>query len=105
MLWPAERGGWAKRTVYTGGKRQLEEVPPAMARGTGWPGGGRGPAPRAGVAAKTIGLRATDDERARWQRAADMRETNLAGWARDTLNAEADRTLGEADVKPRKGRP
>lgn len=109
MIWPAEHGGWAKRTAYTGGKRQLEEVPRAMARGTGWPGGGRGPAPRAasGVPSKTIGLRATPDEHDKWRRAAKKREQNLAGWARDTLNSEADRTLGEADAaRPRpKGKP
>jgi len=109
VQWPAERGGWEQRTPYTGPKRQLEEVPPAMARGTGWPGGGRGPAPRAasGVPSKTIGLRVTDDERTKWQRAADVHEQSLAGWARDELNSAADRTLSEADAaRPRsKGKP
>ena len=109
VQWPMERKGWALRTPYTGPKRQLEEVPTAMARGSGWPGGGRGPAPRAasGVPSKTIGLRVADDERARWQRAADVKEQTLAAWTRDELNAAADRVLGEADTaRPRsKGKP
>ena len=109
MQWPAARGGWEQRTSYTGPKRLLEEVPPAMARGSGWPGGGRGPAPRSasGVPSKTIGLRVTDDERAKWQRAADVREQTLAAWTRDEINAAADRVLGEADAdRPRpKGKP
>jgi hypothetical protein len=102
MVWPVERGGWAKRTAYTGGKRQLEEVEPALARGTGWPGGGRGPAPRdaSGKPSKTIGLRCTDDEREKWERASGKRAQPFAVWARNTLNSEADRTL-EDDGRPR----
>src|SRR5262245_41424804 len=46
MVWPAERRGWAKRVSYTGPKRALEEVEPALARGTGWAGGGRAHHPR-----------------------------------------------------------
>lgn len=109
MQWPAIRKGWDQRTSYTGPKRVLEEVPPALARGSGWPGGGRGPAPRApsGVPSKTIGLRVTAEERDKWQRAAEVRKQTLAAWTRDEINAAADRVLGEADTaRPRsKGKP
>lgn len=89
MLWPARPRGWAKRTGYSGAKRQLEEVEPALARGTGWPFGGRGPKSRSpsGVVSKTIGLRVTAEERAAWELAAG--ERSLSDWMRDTLNAGA----------------
>jgi hypothetical protein len=87
--WPIERGGWNRRTPYTGGKRQLEEVAPALARGTGWPGGGRGRRPLRGAPSKPVTIRATDDERAAWDRAAERRDRTLSDWCRDTLNAAA----------------
>jgi hypothetical protein len=87
--WPIERGGWNRRTPYTGGKRQLEEVAPALARGTGWPGGGRGRRPLRGAPCKPVTIRATDDERAAWDRAAERRDRTLSDWCRDTLNAAA----------------
>lgn len=89
MLWPARPRGWAKRVGYTGGKRQLQEVEPALARGSGWPFGGRGPKARSpsGVVSKTLGLRVTTEERAAWEKAAGERK--LADWMRDTLNAAA----------------
>jgi hypothetical protein len=89
VLWPARKGGWTKRTPYNGPKRQLEEVDPRLARGSGWPGGGRGPAPR-GEASKPIGLRVTVEEREKWERAATERESTLSDWIRDTCNREAD---------------
>lgn len=105
MAWPDERGGWANRTAWTGDKRQLKKVADhRLARGTGWPGAGRGRALRSknGVATKTIGIRATDKEHAKWVRATEASEKeNLTEWARDELNAAADRTLGDADTKPR----
>jgi hypothetical protein len=103
VRWPDEPGGWAKRTPYTGGKRQLEEVEPALARGTRWPGAGRAPRPRdpAGMRSDTqIGLRATKQERAKWERAAEVHEQSLTTWARDELNTAADRTL-EGNAAPR----
>ena len=97
LLWPAEPKGWLRRTPYTGGKRQLEEVESALARGTGWPGGGYGPPPRApsGKSSKTLGVRVTEDERRYWQRAAKVRDQGLSDWVRDSCNEAADRTLGE----------
>ena len=89
MLWPARPRGWVKRTGYVGTKRQLEEVEPALARGTGWPFGGRGPKARSpsGKVSKMIGMRVTDEERAAWESAA--RGSKLSDWMRDTLNAAA----------------
>ena len=89
MVWKAARGGWAKRTAFTGSKRHLEEVEPALARGSGWPGGGRGPAPRAGVASEKLGIRVAKHERERWQHAANEAGRSLSDWIRDTLNAAA----------------
>ena len=106
MLWPAKPKGWAKRTGYAGSKRQLEEVEPELARGTGWPFGPVGRRPREGEASSTLGIRVTTSERGKWQRAADVREQALTVWARGELNAAADRTLGEAEARPRsKGKP
>jgi hypothetical protein len=89
MLWPARPRGWMKRTGFAGSKRQLEEVDLGLARGTGWPGGPRGPAPRSssGTASKTLGLRVTDEERASWEAAAG--QLKLSDWIRDTCNAAA----------------
>src|SRR5262245_58324081 len=92
MLWPARPRGWVKRTGYSGGKRQLEEVDPGLGRGTGWPGSPVGRRPGGIRAADTqLGVRATREERAEWQRAADDTGRKLAEWARDELNAAAAR--------------
>ena len=48
-----------------------------------------------------IGIRATKEERAVWERAADVREQSLTGWARDELNVAAARTLDEHNARPR----
>ena len=105
VRWPMEPSGWAKRTPFTGAKRQLEEVSTALARGTRWPGGGRAPRPRDPTGKPSdaqIGLRATQDERALWERAADAREQSLTAWARNELNTAATRTLAElADSRSR----
>lgn len=95
MVWPAKPKGWTKRTGYSGSKRQLEEVDSTLARGTGWPFGPVGRRPRNGEASSTLGIRVTSSERAKWQRAADKRESGLTVWARGELNAAADRTLDE----------
>lgn len=91
MLWPTERGGWAKRTAYTGGKRPLEEVEPALARGTGWPGGGRAPKPRSasGALSTSFGIRVSPEERESWKQAAQERKMPLSDWVREALNSAA----------------
>ena len=101
--WPAERGGWTRRTPYTGGKRQLEECETTLGRGSGWPGGGRGPAPRSssGASNKTIGIRVTAEERAKWERVANLCDKGLTVWARDELNEVADRMLKASASRPR----
>jgi hypothetical protein len=43
----------------------------------------------------------TTSERAKFQRAADRRDRGLTVWARDELNAAADRTLDEDTSRPR----
>lgn len=100
MLWPAQPRGWAKRTGYNGAKRQLEEVEPALARGTGWPFGGRGPKARSpsGAVSKTIALRATAEERAAWERAAGERK--LSDWMREALNDAAAIRTSRSRSKP-----
>lgn len=94
--WPAEPGGWHRRTPYTGGKRQLEECEPALARGTGWPGAGRGRPPRQGTAATTFGVRATSAEIGKWKERAKEEQKRPSVWARDELNAAAVRPRGKS---------
>jgi hypothetical protein len=89
--WPAEPGGWEQRTPYTGPKRVLEECEPTLARGTGWPGGGRGRPARSGAAATTFGVRATTDEIAAWKERAKEEHKKPTVWARDELNAAVTR--------------
>jgi hypothetical protein len=101
MIWPAHRRGWLKRTGFSGPKRQLEEVDASLARGTGWPFGPVGRRPRGSEPSSTLGIRVTTSERAKWQRAADKHERGLTVWARDELNAAADRTLDEDSPRPR----
>lgn len=99
--WPEEPGGWARRTPYTGARRQLEEVEPARARGTGWPGAGRAKRRRDPAGAPTstsIGVKATVAEREAWTHRAGEEGKSISGWARDTLNAEIVRTRGK--IKP-----
>lgn len=105
VAWPAEPKGWARRTPYTGPKRALEEVPRVQAKRTGWPHAPRGPDPQGGEPMVSRGLRATDDQFAKWQRAARKRDQEWGDWARDRLNTAADRELAEDDPRPRgKGR-
>jgi hypothetical protein len=101
VLWLARPRGWANRTGYAESQRQLEEVDPALARGTGWPFGPVGRRPRGGGVSSTLGIRMTTSERAKFQRAADRRDRGLTVWARDELNAAADRTLDEDTSRPR----
>jgi hypothetical protein len=101
MIWPATPRGWSKRTGYAGSKRQLEEVEPALARGTGWPGGGAGRRPSRGEASKPLTIRVTTQERGAWERAAKERDRALSDWIRDTCNAAAiDDTRPRAKGKP-----
>lgn len=98
LLFPAEPGGWAKRTPWTGSMKSLDEISPAEGRRTRWPGA-IGGAPRAGTASKhQLGVRVTDDERTAWERAAEG--APLSDWIRNTCNAAA------SEWKPHpKGRP
>lgn len=99
VRWPAERGGWQRRTPYTGPKRALEEVPAALGRGSGWPGGGTGRPPRdPSSPAKTFGIRATLDEIAAWTQRAQEENKPPSAWARDELNAAAAKP--RAKTKP-----
>ncbi len=87
VQWPALVGGWAQRTVYRGQRRALSEVDTRNAYGTGWPGArGRGRPPRTGAATAT-NVRATDDERAAWERCAG--DEPLSVWLRDLANLAA----------------
>jgi hypothetical protein len=103
LIFPAKIRGWASRTPYVASKRDLEEVSPVLARGTKWPGaiGGRARDP-SGKPSRPVALRATDDEREKWQGAAEERDLSLAEWARESLNETADR---QARAKRPKGKP
>lgn len=91
--WPKEAGGWERRTPYTGPKRGLQEVIAILARGTGWPGGGRGPAPRSDQPSnRRITLRATDAEADAWEERAGAEGKGVTVWARDELNAVVKRS-------------
>ena len=92
VRWPAERGGWQRRTPYTGGKRQLEEVEPVRARGSGWPAAGTGRPPRMSAPGRTFTIRATADEIAAWTRRAEEEHKGPTVWARDELNASVARS-------------
>ena len=103
MVWPAERRtGWAKRMAYTGPKRGLEEVAPALAKGTGWPGGGRAHHPRSatGRPSKPVTIRATEEERAAWEGAAEHLKRTLSEWCRSELNDAVARVMGSEAARP-----
>ncbi len=96
VRWPHEKGGWHRRTPFSGGKRGLEECDPSLARGSGWPGAGRAPRRRDPSGKPTnaaIGVKATIEERDAWLKRADDEGKSISGWARDTLNAEVARPL------------
>ena len=62
-----------------------------MTRGGSRPGSGRPPeAERRG---SVVGVRASEGERLRWQLAAEASGLSLSGWARETLDVEAERVL------------
>lgn len=90
LLFPAKARGWASRTPFAGSRLELEEVSPVLARGTKWPGavGGKSRDP-SGKPSRTVGIRATDDERTAWQRAAEASGSSLTEWARRWLNQVA----------------
>lgn len=98
VIWPAAPRGWSKRKFLARTLREvdhldLEEVDPALARGTWWPGtprSARGPRPRAGVAAQARSIRATDAEVAAWSEAAAPGSWRT--WATRTLNEAAGRS-------------
>ena len=94
LLFPAAPRGWTRRTPYTGGKRQLEEVSPVEGRGTGWPGaiGGK-PRSTSGASVHSISVRVTTEERDLWESAAG--ERRLSDWIRETLTATARRSKGK----------
>jgi uncharacterized protein (DUF1778 family) len=55
---------------------------------------------------RQIGIRATQEERATWEPAAEAREQSLTTWPRNELNAAATRTLDElADSRSRSKKP
>lgn len=92
VQWPAASGGWQQRTPYAGPRRALEAVEPALARGTGWPGVPTGRPARAGGPSRNVTIRAAEDERAAWERAAGAAGAeSLSEWGRRELNAAAAR--------------
>ena len=107
LIFPAKPRGWVSRTPFPGSRLDLEEVSPVHARGTKWPGaiGGKSRDP-SGKPSRTVGIRATDDERTAWQRAADTGGISLTDWARRSLNQVAARATAKvARSKRPKGKP
>ena len=106
LLFPAKIRGWASRTPFVGSRLELEEVSPVLARGTKWPGavGGKSRDP-SGKPSRTVGIRATDDERAAWQHAADASGSSLTEWARRSLNQVAAKAAPPASKAARSKRP
>jgi hypothetical protein len=102
MVWPAKKRGWSRRTAYVGPRRALEEVEPALARGTGWPGGGRAHHPRSpsGRPSRPVSVRATEEERAAWAGAAKRARRTLSEWCREALNAAAERASKPVATAP-----
>lgn len=103
MAWPKEPRGWMKRTAYLGPPRQLEEVEPALARGTGWPGAGRAPRPRAPsgeASTERLAIRATPTEFKEWKHWAKEDGKRPSDWGRDELNAASARRRAKAKRKP-----
>jgi len=96
LIFPAKARGWMSRTPFVGSRLELEEVSPGLARGTKWPGaiGGKSRDP-SGKPSRTVGIRATDDERAAWLRAADASGLKLTDWARRSLNQVAARAAAK----------
>ena len=81
VQWPAEARGWTQRTPYRGPKKALEQVDRGLARGTGWPGGPRGPKPRGPSSGRDIKVRVTDAERAAFE--AEAGERCVSTWLRE----------------------
>ncbi|HWO17722.1 MAG TPA: hypothetical protein VNO30_03065 [Kofleriaceae bacterium] len=74
----------------SGSWRSSEELEPALARGSGWPGAGRAPKPRAAsgeASTRQLAIRATSEELAAWERRASEENKRTSVWARDELNA------------------
>jgi hypothetical protein len=97
LIFPAKPRGWASRTPFSGSRLDLEEVSPVLARGTKWPGaiGGK-PRDPSGKPSRTVGIRATDNERTAWQLAADASGLSLTDWARRSLNQVAAKAAPKA---------
>ena len=107
LIFPARNRGWTARTPFVGSRLELEEVSPAHARGTKWPGavGGKSRDP-SGKPSRTVGIRATDDERTSWQRAANASGSSLTDWARRSLNQVAAKANAKvAHPRRSKGKP
>ena len=93
-LWYWERieDGWARRGPHEGRRRNLTEVDPALARGTGWPGAGVG---RRRLAGAELGRPRTvrvDDTR--WNAvidAADKSNVGVSEWVRQAIDRELTR--------------
>ena len=95
LLWYWERrqGGWAQRGPHAGRRRNLTEVEPALARGTGWPGAGVG---RRRLAGAELGRPRTvriDDTR--WNAvidAANRADLGVSDWVRQAIDHELARS-------------
>jgi hypothetical protein len=98
LLFPASPRGWSKRIAWQGTQRQLVEISPLEARGTGWPGAIGGKPRRTTASVHTVSVRVTTEERDLWQSAAG--ERRLSDWVRDSLNDIAAAAVRHSKPKP-----
>lgn len=89
VTWPAKEHGWDERTPYDGPRRGLVEVAPALARGTGWPGGGTGrkPASESGQPGENRTIRVPADEWKAWDEHAKAEGQTRSDWIRKACEA------------------
>jgi len=91
--WKRRQDGWAQRGPHAERRRNLTEVEPALARGTGWPGAGVGRRRLAGAERGRPRTVRIDDTR--WNAvmdAADRADLGVSEWVRQAIDHELARS-------------
>jgi hypothetical protein len=88
LAWPTVPGGWADRVEYPRPPGNLTPADPALARGTGAPGTGKGrPSNEPGEAGKPMTIRIDDGRRARVAKAAKRAGVTMSRWVVSAIDA------------------